>query len=146
MLDAGSHCCRVGEILALIALDHGNTHLCIEIRILTRTLCHTAPARITRHIEHRRECPSHARSSRLYSSHARSLLHYSRIESSCLSERNREYGTETMDHVTSHQNRYSETALLDGSLLHLIDFCRIHTIQYRTHFSFGSLVHQPCTA
>ena len=67
VLDAGSKCCRIAQVISLITLYHCDTHLDIEIRVLTRALCYTAPTWVTGNIKHWRECPSDTGSSCLYS-------------------------------------------------------------------------------
>ena len=146
MLDAGSHRSRIAEVCTLITLDHRHTHLHIKIRVFSGTFGNTSPTRVTCNVKHWRECPAHSACSSLDRSNAGTFFYDSRIEGRSKSERNRENGTETMNHVTTDKDRNTKTALLHGSLLYGIYFCRIDAVQYRTYFSFCSLLYKPCTS
>ena len=146
MLDAGSECCRVAEVITLITTYHCKSHLHIKIWILTRALSHAAPTRITGNVKHRRECPSHTACGSLDRCHASASLYDIRIECRCKSERNREHGVESVDDVTSHQHRDSKAALLHCCLLHGINLGRVDTVEDRAHFTLCRLVSHPCTA
>ena len=130
MLYAGSHCGRVAQVFTLIALDHSHTHLHIQIWVLARTFGDASPARIAGHVEHRRECPADTTCRSLDCSNAGAFLNECRIKCRCKSDRNRENGTESVDHVTAHQDRDSQATLLHGSLLDSIYLGWIHTVKY----------------
>ena len=143
MLDARSHCGRVAQVFSLIALYHSHTHLHIQIWVLARSFGDAAPARVAGHVEHRRECPADTACRSLDGSNPGAFLNKGRVKCRCKSDRNRENGTESVNHVTTNKNRDSQTALLYGSLLDSIYLSRIHAVKYGTDFSFGSLVSKP---
>ena len=146
MLDACCEGSRITEIIALISAYHCKSHLHVEIRIFSRALGHTAPTRIACYIKHRRESPPHTACRRLYGCHTSSPLHNIRVEGSRKTERNRKHCMESVDDISCHQDRDSETALLHCSLLHSIDLRRVHAVENRAYFSLRSLISHPCTA
>ena len=142
VLDARRHRRGVGQVVALIAPDHSHAHLRIEVGVFARALGHTAPTRVARDVEHRRECPPHTRGRGLDGRHASALLDQLGVERGRQTQRYGEYGSETVNHVTAYDNGNAQTALLDGRTLHGIDLVGIDAVEYRAYLPLGGSLGQ----
>ena len=118
MLDT-SHGIMVG-IVALIATNHGCTHLRRKIRILACAFGHPSPTWIEGNVYHRTIHPVDARGSSFGSSHLCCTLNHSHIPRAGLRQRQRENSLIAMYHVLSEEERNAETCLLDCYLLQIL--------------------------
>ena len=109
------------KIGALEAADFRARNLHGEPRIFARTFHRSAPAKIARDIQHRRERHREAVCRRLPSGFACRELPDVRIERRGFRERHGEKRAVTVDHVEPDQERNAEPRFLDGDSLHVVN-------------------------
>ena len=105
------------EIVALEAAHLGLGDARGEPGIFARPFDDAAPARIARHVEHRREGHGEAVGRRLDGRLARRALPDRRVERRGLGERHREHRAVAVDDVEADHQRNAEPRLLDGDAL-----------------------------
>ena len=133
------HACKdsgaVGQILSLIALDHGSRHLCSQIRVLSRSFRHTSPARIRRDIAHRRECPCNTHCSSFGSRYTCRFPDSIRIPCTCTGKIDREKYLAAMNDVMSEKNWNAKSRTVNSHTLHPFNLFRSLNIEYRAHLA-----------
>ena len=127
---------RTVQRISLETFDHSNTHHRSQISIFATSFGHTPPTGIASHIYHRRKCPADTHGRSLHSRYPCTILSHLRVERCRLSQGNREYGLETVDHITRHQQGDAQAGLLHCHTLQGIDTHRIYFIQDRPDFTF----------
>ena len=139
MLDASGNGGRIGSA-SLISVHHGFGHSGVEVRILAAALGDTAPAGVARYIEHGRESPADTLAAGFDCCHAGPFFNKCGIESGGKAQRYWEDSVEPVNHVACHQQRYSETGLLDADSLELVDLDGIDLIEYRTYLALAKRI------
>ena len=119
VLDACHHRCGVCQRCALIAVHHGFGYAAAEVRVFAAALADTSPAAVMTHIHHRREGPAYTIGCCLAGSDLCRLLDGIHIPGAGECQRDRKDGFIAVNNIHAEQQRYTQSALLDGYALHL---------------------------
>ena len=133
MLYAGRHGAGSGEIVALIAFYRGHTHCRSEHGVFAVAFGYTSPACVAGYVDHGRECPADTGRRCFAGSYGRTFLYQGRVPCGALSERNREYGAESVYYIACEHQRNSKAGIFYGIALKGIYGFRIDFVENRTH-------------
>ena len=117
MLGGGRNAILGGKIGSLKAPCLGRRHLGGDPSVLPRTLDDASPARIARHVEHRRKSQGDPVLRSLFGGDARRLLPQIRRELTRFRQRHGKDRVVAMDYVETHEQRNAETGFLDREAL-----------------------------
>ncbi len=140
MLGAGDDVARTAEIGALEAANLRGSHRGPEIGILAGTFDNAAPTRIARDVDHRRERPMQADSTRLGRGDRLAILGDLGVPTRSDGNRHGHDRAQPVDHVKAEQERDLEAGLLDRDMLQSVELDRIVHEQERTGARRGHLV------
>ena len=121
VLDARHHRCRIGKRCTLVAMHHSFGYAAAEVRVFAAALADTSPATVMTDVHHRRERPAYSIGCRLTGSDSRGLLNGVHIPRAGECQWDRKDGLVAVNNIHAEQQRYAQTALLDGYALHLAD-------------------------
>ena len=120
MFGASQHICRVGEGVTLQAFDAGCRNQRGKPWRLAGAFHHTPPARITRHIQHRRVNPVHTGCCRFTGCRAFGLFDERHIKTCGLCQRGGKNSAVAMQYIKAQQQRNFQTAVGKGQLLQIM--------------------------
>ena len=120
MFSTGGDPIRCRKVIALIALNHRRAEQASQIRVFAETLRDPPPTRVTRNVDHRRECPIHTSFAGFCARIVRAGFHQVGVPAGSLRQWNREDSLEPMDHVTTDQQWDPVFAFFERDALQLI--------------------------
>ena len=134
MLDTGGHGGGV-QLQSLVAAHHGFRHAGVKVSVFSTAFRDAAPAGVARYVQHGREGPPDTLCGCFQGSHPGSCLYQGGVKGGGQSQRDWKYRVETVNHVTGHKKRNTQTGLFHADALEFIDLDGVHLVQDGTYAS-----------
>ena len=141
MLDTRHHGGLVGQVAALVALNHGAADGRTQEGVLAVALAHSPPSGFAAHVHHGAECPADAIGRSLKCRNACRVADGLHVPAHRQCQRDGEDGLVAVNHIHAENQWDAQPALLDGHFLQLADVLDTLHVEESAHFSGLDLVH-----